>query len=90
MAIDPVILKQFEDMGPDVVRARLEKFSGDVYRQAIEWLSQQDREERSRNDADRASDRAIALSAKRAAWIAAIAAIIAAIAAIITIFVPLK
>jgi hypothetical protein len=89
MAIDPEILRQFEEMGPATVRVRLAKFQGGVYKQAIDWLAQKDLEERSRNDRESASDRATALSAKRAAWIAAIAAIIAAMAAIMDIMLEL-
>ena len=83
MAIDTEVKKQLEGMGPDVVRVRLEKFQGDTYRQAIEWLSEKDRERET-------SARQVANSAKIAAWIAAIASIIAAAAAILSIIVELK
>lgn len=87
MALDPAIVRQFEEMGPDTLRVRLGQYTGEVFRQAIEWLAQKDLEERSRNEATQAEQMRVALSANRAAWIAAFAAIIAAIAAIVTIVV---
>jgi len=49
----------------------------------FKWLSEKEQEERRRNEASQIEQNQIALSAKKAAWIAAIAAIVAAIVAII-------
>jgi len=80
---------RFEKQGVANVRARLLEFIGEEKVAAIAWLAHKDEEERLWSDSSQALQMRIALSAKRAAWIAAIAAIVAAIAAIITIVVEL-
>jgi hypothetical protein len=86
---DEELIRQFAEQGAPIVRARLLEWSGHTKVEAIAWLARQDNEERLRNEDSQSSQMRIALSARRAAWIAAIAAIIAAIAAIITIAVEL-
>jgi hypothetical protein len=79
--------QQFKDMGREQVKLLMATniIPPQFHRDAADWLKETGQEERSRKERESASDRATALSAKRAAWIAAIAAIIAAIAAIIDI-----
>lgn len=45
---DPIILKQLDDMGPEIVRQRLGELSPTVKPLAIAWLAQHDREARER------------------------------------------
>jgi hypothetical protein len=89
MAIDPERLARFEDLGLDNVKDLRWQWSGDLRNDAMAWVAQLEREERSRNEVSQALQMRVALSAKRAAWIAAIAAIIAVIAAIVTVIVEI-
>jgi hypothetical protein len=89
MTIDPARIAEFENMGPENVRALLLLWLGQDRLDAIAWLAQKDLEARDSNDASRSLQSRTALSAKNAAWIAAIAAIIAAILAAISIAIML-
>ncbi|HVP86095.1 MAG TPA: hypothetical protein VMS78_15350 [Rhizomicrobium sp.] len=90
MEIPAEQLAAFDALGLSAMRIYVSQWSGEMQRWAIQWIAHREEEERVRMDSERAVDRATALSAKRAAWIAAMAAIIAAIAAIIAIGPVLK
>jgi len=79
---------EFEKIDEPRVRERINlgQFGERKRKYAQGWLEQI---ERSRNDVSNLEQRAIARSAKNAAWAAAIAAIIAAIAAAVSIFISL-
>jgi hypothetical protein len=79
----------FQSWGPDHLRvlAYSGQLKGPMLGDAATWLAQRDAEERLRNEASQIEQNQIALSAKKAAWIAAIAAIVAAAVAIIAAFI---
>ncbi len=83
MAEDETI-QQFETLGLPTVRLMLasSRWNHENEMKAIKWVAQKEEEELSRNDLSSEAQIRVALSAKRAAWVAAIAAIIAAIVAI--------
>ncbi len=64
---DPIHTKQFEEMGPEVVRVRFMRWVPDMQTEAIAWLSQQDRAARERADASAAEQMDLARSASAAA-----------------------
>jgi Trk-type K+ transport system membrane component len=85
MSDEPDVSEHLESLGESQVRLLLLTGGLPGMRRPaiIKWLTEKEREERRRNEASQIEQNQIALSAKKAAWIAAIAAIVAAIVAII-------
>lgn len=64
---DPELTRQFEDQGPEVVRARLHHMVPWAQMEAVAWLAQKDRESRESADASTTEQIALAREAKDAA-----------------------
>lgn len=64
---DPEIARQLDDMGPDIVRARLGDWSGFMKEQAVIWLSHRDREAREQAEASAAEQSELARTTSEAA-----------------------
>jgi hypothetical protein len=71
---DPEIIRQLEEDGPEIVRARLNDLMHPVYEVAKAWLAQKDREASERADASMAEQMALAREANSLARAASEAA----------------
>lgn len=65
--IDPVLLKQFEDAGPALMRAQLDQYQGHMRGVLLMWLAQKDREAGEREGASAAEQMELARSLSAAA-----------------------